>query len=64
MRCAICNSEDDTIQFDRKTHTFSDCRTCQAVIFDTLTSYDGDDELLEEVDDETGNLPVAFQGDP
>lgn len=45
MRCAICDSDDDTV-----THVNTDCRTCQAVIYDTILSYDNEheDDLLEE----------------
>lgn len=49
MRCAICNSEDDSITFDKQDGRFSPCRTCQDVIYDCITSYENnDDKLLED----------------
>ena len=51
MRCAICDHDDDSV-----THINTDCPSCQAVISDTINSYDKlDEDLIEEVeyDDET-----------
>lgn len=40
MRCYICDTEDDSITFDRETSSFSPCGVCQEVIFDCLVGYD------------------------
>jgi len=52
IHCSICDAEDDTV-----TAFNTDCRVCQAVIYDTIASYDDDDEPIEpefvDVDIET-----------
>lgn len=51
MHCAICDTDCDSV-----THINTDCSSCQAVISDTINSYDKiDEDLIEEVeyDDET-----------
>lgn len=48
MRCYICDCEDDSISFDRQDGRFSPCKTCQAVVQDTIFSYDDDDTTLIE----------------
>ena len=40
MKCAICDREDETV-----THNNTDCRVCQAVIYDTIAGYDSDNDL-------------------
>lgn len=44
MHCPICDREDDSITFDRKTGTFTDCLVCQAVIAETLEEFEDPDE--------------------
>lgn len=54
MRCPICNSEDDGIAIDPRTHKFGDCYTCEEVIFDTVQGYPpvgGQDEVVVVEDD-------------
>lgn len=46
MRCAICDHDDDSV-----THINTDCPSCQAVISDTINSYDKlDEDPIEEVE--------------
>lgn len=45
MHCPICDREDDSIAYDKKTGTFGDCRVCQAVIDECLDEFE---EPLDE----------------
>jgi hypothetical protein len=47
MRCAICDKEDETVN-----HINTDCRECQAIITDTILSYDQDKEEESELEEE------------
>jgi len=47
MRCAICDSEDDTV-----THTQKDCRVCQAIINEIIFAYD-EPEKYPFIEEET-----------
>lgn len=53
MRCHICNSDSNTISFDRTTKSFSPCSDCQAAIFDCVISYPTveNDDILDEAFD-------------
>jgi hypothetical protein len=44
MHCPICDREDETISFDKKTGKFTDCQVCQAVIDDCLEEFEEPDE--------------------
>lgn len=56
MKCAICDTEDETISFDTNTGKFTDCRVCREVITDTLESYD----IEEDEDDEFDDVVIPF----
>lgn len=48
MRCAICDSDSDTVTLD------SDCSVCQAAIFDCLSGYpDNEEEVLDQEYDDS-----------
>jgi hypothetical protein len=44
MHCYICDHEDETIGYDRRTGEFGTCKVCAAVIEDCISSYDNRDE--------------------
>lgn len=50
MRCAICDHDDDSV-----THLNTDCPSCQAVITDTINSYD---KLDDDIDDDDFEEPL------
>jgi hypothetical protein len=54
MKCAICDAEDETV-----TAYNTDCRVCQAVIYDTIAGYDNDiEEEVEFVDVDIEAIPA------
>jgi hypothetical protein len=52
MHCHICDAEDDLIVPDRQAGGFTPCRVCQAIIYETVCSYDDDEYVLIEDEDE------------
>lgn len=40
MHCAICDREDENIQYNKQTKEFDPCGVCQAVIDDCIAGYE------------------------
>jgi len=56
MKCAICDMDDDTV-----TAFNTDCRVCQAVIYDTIASYDvEEEEVIEETIEFDESKPIGL----
>jgi hypothetical protein len=45
MRCAICDSDSDTVVYTQG--EFTPCSVCQEAIYDCLQGYDDVEELLD-----------------
>ena len=52
MKCYICDCEDDNIAYDPIDRTFGPCRTCLAIIAETVGEYDDHDLYDEEILDD------------
>lgn len=57
MRCHICNSDTDTVVFDKASKEFTPCSECQTAIFECVSTYDStefDEDAILEVDSDVG----------